>query len=158
VDAKVTITVSGASSSKNKTVKFKFIYQQLGIPTAFIFLIVSLPYSTNDLSNLSAEAQSSELNHSRMVWLTTRSATAQKDLSNSALKNQQQQGTINGKDEQSLVLPPCRRCRATMDLKLLEHFASRHISDDGRLYYCNNPICPPDEWERKQRLLPFSFS
>jgi hypothetical protein len=45
-----------------------------------------------------AEAQSSELNHSRMVWLTTRSATAQKDLANSALKNQQRQRTINGKD------------------------------------------------------------
>jgi hypothetical protein len=45
-----------------------------------------------------AEAQSSELNHSRMVWLTTRSATAQKDLANSALQNTQQQGTINGKD------------------------------------------------------------
>src|SRR5919109_5140256 len=45
-----------------------------------------------------AEAQSSELNHSRMVWLTTRSATAQKALANSALQNTQQQGTINGKD------------------------------------------------------------
>src|SRR5919109_1241987 len=45
-----------------------------------------------------AEAQSSELNHSRMVWLTTRSATAQKALANSALQNHQQQGTINGKD------------------------------------------------------------
>jgi hypothetical protein len=34
-----------------------------------------------------------------MVWLTTRSATAQKDLANSVLQNhQQQQGTINGKD------------------------------------------------------------
>jgi hypothetical protein len=43
-----------------------------------------------------------------------------------------------------------------MDLKPLKSFASRHISNDGRLYYCNNPICPPDEWERKQRLLPFS--
>jgi hypothetical protein len=67
--------------------------------------------------------------------------------------------SINAKDEQSLVLPPCPRCRATMDLKRLEDFASRHIiSDNGKLYYCNNPICPPDEWERKQRLLPFSFS
>jgi hypothetical protein len=37
--------------------------------------------------------------------------------------------------------------------------ASRYISDNGKLYYCNNPICPPDEWERKQRLLlPYSFS
>ena len=50
--------------------------------------------------------------------------------------------SINAKDEQSIVLPPCPRCRATMDLKLLEDFASRHINDDGRLYYCNNPICP----------------
>ncbi len=67
--------------------------------------------------------------------------------------------SINAKDEQSLELPPCPRCRATMDLKRLEDFASRRISDDGRIYYCNNPICPPDEWERKQRLLlPFSFS
>jgi hypothetical protein len=67
--------------------------------------------------------------------------------------------SINAKDEQSLELPPCPRCRATMDLKRLKDFASRRISDDGRIYYCNNPICPPDEWERKQRLLlPFSFS
>jgi hypothetical protein len=66
--------------------------------------------------------------------------------------------SINAKDEQSLVLPPCPRCRATMDLKLLEDFASRHINDDGRLYYCNNPICPPDEGERKHRLLPFSWN
>jgi SAM-dependent methyltransferase len=36
---------------------------------------------------------------------------------------------------------------------LVEPFASRHVSDDGRLYYCNNPMRPPDEWERKQRLL-----
>jgi hypothetical protein len=70
--------------------------------------------------------------------------------------------SINGKDEQSLVLLSCPRCKATMDLKRLEPFGSRHIiSDDGKvilLYYCNNPVCPPDEWERKQRLLPFSFS
>lgn len=43
-----------------------------------------------------AQAQSGQLKHSRMVWLTTRSAMAQKDLANSALKNIQQ-GTINGK-------------------------------------------------------------
>ncbi|MDQ5830935.1 MAG: hypothetical protein M3269_01560 [Thermoproteota archaeon] len=66
--------------------------------------------------------------------------------------------SINAKDEQSLVLPPCPRCRATMDLKLLEDFASRNINDEGRLYYCNNPICPPNEWERKHRLLPFSWN
>jgi hypothetical protein len=46
-----------------------------------------------------AKAQSWELNHSRMVWLTTRSAIAQKDLANSVLQNHhQQQGTIDGKD------------------------------------------------------------
>jgi hypothetical protein len=67
--------------------------------------------------------------------------------------------SANLKDESSpAALPPCPKCRATMDLKRLKDFASRHISDDGTLYYCNNPICPPDEWERKQRLLPFSFS
>ena len=68
--------------------------------------------------------------------------------------------SINAKDESSTALlpPPCPKCRATMDLKRMKPFASRHISDDGRLYYCNNPVCPPDEWERKQRLLPFSFS
>lgn len=58
-----------------------------------------------------------------------------------------------GKDSSNSVLPPCPRCGATMDFKRLEDFASRHISDDGRLYYCNNPICPPADWERKQRLL-----
>jgi hypothetical protein len=58
-----------------------------------------------------------------------------------------------GKDESSPALRPCPKCGATMDLKRLEDFASRHISYDGRIYYCNNPICPPDEWERKQRLL-----
>jgi hypothetical protein len=66
--------------------------------------------------------------------------------------------SINAKDESSPALHPCPKCRATMGLKRLEHFASSYIiSDDGRLYYCNNPICPPDEWEQKQRLLPFSF-
>ncbi|MDQ3837159.1 MAG: hypothetical protein M3270_09545 [Thermoproteota archaeon] len=65
--------------------------------------------------------------------------------------------SINRRDEQSVVLPPCPACGATMDLKRLEHFGSRHISDMGKLYYCNNPICPPDEWEREQRLLLASF-
>ena len=64
--------------------------------------------------------------------------------------------SIDAKDESSPALHPCPKCGATMDLKRWKSFASRHISDDGRLYYCNNPICPPDEWERKQRLLPFS--
>jgi hypothetical protein len=45
--------------------------------------------------------------------------------------------SINGKDELSVVvlLPSCPICRATMDLKRLESFGSRHISDDGKLYY-----------------------
>jgi hypothetical protein len=56
----LTVTVSGAQSATNKTIRFKFIYKQLGVLAAFIFLIVSLPYSsTNDLSYLFAEAQSS---------------------------------------------------------------------------------------------------
>jgi hypothetical protein len=63
--------------------------------------------------------------------------------------------SINAIDELStMTLPPCPTCGATMDLKRLKSFASRHISvDDGKLYYCNNPLCPPDEWQRKQRLL-----
>jgi hypothetical protein len=61
--------------------------------------------------------------------------------------------SIKGKDESLPGLPSCPTCGATMDLKRLESFGSRHISYDGKLYYCNNPICPPDEWEQKQRLL-----
>jgi hypothetical protein len=53
------------------------------------------------------------------------------------------------------VLPSCPTCRATLDLKLLKSFGSRRISDDGKLYYCNNPMCAPDEEEQKHRLLPF---
>ncbi|HJU33625.1 MAG TPA: hypothetical protein VJ695_00740 [Nitrososphaera sp.] len=44
-----------------------------------------------------AQAQKGQLKHSRMVWLTTRPATAQKNLANSALSNTQQ-STRNGKD------------------------------------------------------------
>jgi len=66
--------------------------------------------------------------------------------------------SINGKDGLSPVLPSCPICRATMDLICWEPFASRHITDDGKLYYCNNPICSPDKEERKQRLLPFSWN
>jgi hypothetical protein len=36
-------------------------------------------------------------------------------------------------------------------------FWKQAYSDNGKLYYCNNPMCPPDEWERKQRLLPSAF-
>jgi hypothetical protein len=65
---------------------------------------------------------------------------------------------IKGKDDSSSVLPSCPTCRATMDLKLLQSFGSRHISNDGKLYYCNNPMCAPDEEEGKHRLLPFSWN
>jgi hypothetical protein len=63
---------------------------------------------------------------------------------------------IKGKDNFSLMLPSCSLCGATLDIKLLESFgSSRRISNDGRLYYCNNPMCAPDEEEQKHRLLPF---
>ena len=62
---------------------------------------------------------------------------------------------VKGKDNFSLMLPSCPLCGATLDLKLLESFGSRRISNDGRLYYCNNPMCAPDEEEQKHRLLPF---
>ncbi|MDQ3968202.1 MAG: hypothetical protein M3275_07385 [Thermoproteota archaeon] len=39
---------------------------------------------------------------------------------------------------------------------VLGSFGSRHIGNDGKSYYCNNPLCPPDKEERKRRLLPFS--
>jgi hypothetical protein len=60
---------------------------------------------------------------------------------------------IRRKDSSNSLLPTCPKCGATMDSKRLKSFGGRHTSDDGTLYYCNNPICPPDEWERKQRLL-----
>ena len=60
-------------------------------------------------------------------------------------------------DDSSSVLPSCSTCRATLDLNLLQSFGSRHISKDGKLYYCNNPMCPPDEEEIKNRLLAFSW-
>jgi hypothetical protein len=63
---------------------------------------------------------------------------------------------IKGKDNFSPTRPSCPICRATLDLKLLESFGSRRISIDGKLYYCNNPMCAPDEEEQKRRLLlPF---
>ena len=65
---------------------------------------------------------------------------------------------IKGKDDFSPALPPCPTCRATLDLRLLESFGSRHISNDGKLYYCNNPLCAPDHEEGKHRLLPFSWN
>ena len=60
-----------------------------------------------------------------------------------------------GKDNFSPMLPSCPICRAILDLKRLESFGSRRISNDGKLYYCNNPMCAPDEEEQKYRLLPF---
>jgi hypothetical protein len=65
---------------------------------------------------------------------------------------------IRGKDHSISVLPSCPTCRATLDLKLLESFGSRRIINDGKLYYCNNPLCTPDHEEGKHRLLPFSWN
>jgi hypothetical protein len=53
----VTVTASGALSAAKKTLRFEFIYRQIGITTEFIFLMVLLPYSTTYLSILSAEGQ-----------------------------------------------------------------------------------------------------
>jgi hypothetical protein len=59
-------------------------------------------------------------------------------------------------------LPSCYVCGATLDLELIESFGSRRIivsadDDEGKLYYCNNPLCPPDKEQQKHRLLPFSW-
>src|SRR5918999_4355917 len=52
---------------------------------------------------------------------------------------------MKGKEELTSVLSSCFTCDATLDLKLLESFGSRRlISDDGKSYYCNNPLCPTD--------------
>jgi hypothetical protein len=53
----VTVTASGALSAAKKTLRFEFIYRQIGITTEFIFLMVLLAYSTTYLSILSAEDQ-----------------------------------------------------------------------------------------------------
>jgi hypothetical protein len=58
LDAKLNVKVGGATSAINKIMSFKFIYR-LGMPTASIFLILSLSCATNDFGNLFAEAQSS---------------------------------------------------------------------------------------------------
>jgi hypothetical protein len=66
---------------------------------------------------------------------------------------------IRGKDLSISVLPSCPTCGATLDLKLLQSFGSRHIiSNDAKSYYCNNPLCGPDEEEGRHRLLPFSWN
>jgi hypothetical protein len=62
---------------------------------------------------------------------------------------------IKGKNNFSPALPSCPICRATLDLKLLKSFGSRRVSNDGKLYYCNNPMCAPDEEEQKHRMFPF---
>jgi hypothetical protein len=60
LDVKLNVKVGGATPAINKIMSFKFIYQQLGMPTASIFLILSLSCATNDFgNNLFAEAQSS---------------------------------------------------------------------------------------------------
>ena len=61
----------------------------------------------------------------------------------------------NPKDKSSsAALPACPKCGATMDLKRQKSFSSRHVSDDDRkLYYCNNPMCPPAAGEQKLRSL-----
>jgi hypothetical protein len=60
----------------------------------------------------------------------------------------------------SVRLPSCSRCGATLDLEVIEAFGSMRIarySYDGKSYYCNNPLCAPDEEQQKHRLLPFSW-
>jgi hypothetical protein len=58
LEAKLTVTVTKASSTIKKTRGFRFIYR-LGMPTASIFLILALTCATNNFGNLFAEAQSS---------------------------------------------------------------------------------------------------
>jgi hypothetical protein len=55
----VTVTASDSLSAANKTRRFEFNYPQIGATAAFIFLMLLLPYSTNYLSILSAEGQTS---------------------------------------------------------------------------------------------------
>ena len=56
----MTVTVSGSLSVSKKTLRFEFIYRQkIVMSTVFISLMLLFPYSTNNLSNLSAEAQTS---------------------------------------------------------------------------------------------------
>jgi hypothetical protein len=59
----------------------------------------------------------------------------------------------------SVRLPSCSRCGATLDLEVIEAFGSMRIASyyDGKSYYCNNPLCAPDEEQQKHRLLPFSW-
>ena len=71
------------------------------------------------------------------------------------MKGKKEEGTGS-----SVRLPSCSRCGATLDLEVIESFGSRRIASyyyDGKSYYCNNPLCAPDEEEQKHRLLPFSW-
>ena len=51
--------ISGALSAGRKTLGFEFIYRQIVRSAASILLLLLFPYSTNYMSNLSAEAQTS---------------------------------------------------------------------------------------------------
>jgi hypothetical protein len=55
----VTTRISGALSASSKTLRFEFIYRQIVRSAALIFLVLLLSYSTDYMSNLSAEAQTS---------------------------------------------------------------------------------------------------
>jgi hypothetical protein len=59
VRCKVTTKISGALSASRKTLRFEFNYRQIVRSAAFILLVLLFPYSTNYMSNLSAEAQTS---------------------------------------------------------------------------------------------------
>ena len=59
VRCKVTARISGALSASRKTLRFEFNYRQIVRSAAFILLVLLFPYSTNYMSNLSAEAQTS---------------------------------------------------------------------------------------------------
>ena len=59
VRCKVTTKISGALSAPRKTLRFEFNYRQIVRSAAFILLVLLFPYSTNYMSNLSAEAQTS---------------------------------------------------------------------------------------------------
>jgi hypothetical protein len=59
VRCKVTTRISGALSASRKTLRFEVNYRQIVRSAAFILLVLLFPYSTNYMSNLSAEAQTS---------------------------------------------------------------------------------------------------
>lgn len=59
VRCKVTTRISGALSASRKTLRFEFNNRQIVRSAAFILLVLLFPYSTNYMSNLPAEAQTS---------------------------------------------------------------------------------------------------